>query len=216
MEKLEIYKNTELIKKRLQRVPEVCETIQKLFNKFNGNGLTTSFEDLMKIIEKYMFKGNITDFDGQKELEELLKNIAVDSSPETVKVMGFKMKREKLLDLIEIEPEDIQELLFLIASLSVEDWNILKHIEFDTKTQLVKTTAGHAVKIETDLSVFADNEKQIKVTKLLLKLKEAINEWVALRSSLSLNFDIPNIDGLLLNKISGKDFVLDVEKIKRL
>jgi hypothetical protein len=214
--KVEIKKNTEAIRIHLERCPEVCETIQKLYNKLNSNGLVTSFKVVMEVTTKYLFASKQTNsqnqsvFDGQKEISDLLKNLTIDSSPENVKVMGFKMNREKLFDLIAIELEDIQEVLTLIDSISIEDHCLFKHLDFDSEIVKVKLVSGYAAQIVASHTVFADNEKQIKVTEVLLKLAASLNDY----RTVCANFDDPdNIDGLILTKTG---YSLDVARIKKI
>lgn len=215
--KVELFKNTNVIKTELERCPEVCKAIQKLFNKLNSNGLSASFEAVIEIVTKYLFASRQTNFqnqsvyNGHKEMSDLIKNLAIDSNPENSKFMGFKMKREKLIDLMEIDEADTKELIDIIQSISIEDWILLQHLDFDAKTAKVNLKADHVQKIEESRTIYADNERQIKATAALLPLIDALNGYI----SACEYFDKPdNIDGLRLN--GNKAYILDVARIKSL
>lgn len=215
MEKLEIYKNMNKIGQETKRLPIVCETVQKLYEKVNSNGLTTSYEDLKAFIETYIHNSSTAfvhirqpEFNGEKEISIFLKNIVIDSSPEGLKIMGIKMNRDKMADLIEIDVKDITDISGLLLLLDLEDSYLLKYLEFNTEDQQVKLIPTFFKEIENKHTVFADTEKQIKITKVLLKVKEALNEYIKICS----NWQIPDdIDGL--NRING-EYELDAHEIK--
>ena len=215
MEKLEIYKNQEEIDKHLERSPVVCEAIQLLLNKVNSNGATLSPKALLKFVEFYV-SGSVpigfrryTEFDGAKEITELLKNIAIDSVEEKPSIMGLKLSREKMLELIEIDPQDVNELSTLISSLSHEDVDLFKHIEFDTLGTTASLEPEYIKKINDRFTIFTASKKQIEVTKTLLKLTEALKEY----GQVCTNFHIPeHIDGI---KYFNKMYVLDEQAIRR-
>jgi len=90
----------------------------------------------------------------------------------------------------------------------LEDSYLLKYLEFNTEDQQVKLIPDFIKEIENKHTVFADTEKQIKITKVLLKVKEALNEYIKICT----NWQIPDdIDGL--NRING-EYELDTNKIK--
>lgn len=215
--RVEIFKYSDKINTQIERCPEVAEIMQKMFDKLNSNGLSVSFESFLEITTKHIFGSKQVDgqghriYDVGKEISLLIKNLAIDSNPENSKVMGFKINREKLIDLMEVEEDDTKELVSLIHLLSVEDWNLFKYLEFDTKTAKVKTVADFAKKIEERLTIYADNERQIRVTAALLALIDALNGYLASYEG----FDKPEgIDGLILD--GKKAYQLDFERIKKL
>lgn len=215
--KVEIFKNTKAINAKLERCPEVCKTMQNLFNKLNSNGLKASFEVVKEVAETHIFASRQTNgqnqsvYDGHKEMSHLIKGLAIDNNPEAAKVMGFKMSREKLIDLMEIDEADTKELIDLIHSMTYEDWDILKHLEFDGKTATVKLMANHSTEIEKSHTIYADNESQIKATAALIKLIEALNVYSDSHSY----FGKPEgIDGLKFD--SSKAYQLDIARIKQL
>lgn len=215
--KVELFKNTKAISAKLERLPEVCKTMQKLFNKLNSNGLKASFEVVKEAAETHIFASRQTNgqnqsiYDGHKEWSHLIKSLAIDSNPENSKVMGFKMNREKLIDLMEIDEVDTKALIDLIRSLTYDDWSLLKFLEFDNKTATVKVMSSHTMEIEESHTIYADNERQIKVTAALLALIEALNNYL---DSCELFSRLETIDGLKLD--SNKAYQLDIERIKRL
>ena len=215
--KVEIFKYQDKINIQVERTPEVSAIMQKLFDKFNSNGPKVSFESLVEIATTHIFASRHEDgsghciYDGYKEMAGLLKNLTIDSNPENAKVMGFKLNREKLIDLMEVDESDTKELVSMIHLLSVEDWNLFKYLEFDNKTAKVKPVSDFALKIAESHTIYADNERQIKATKALLALIDALNGYLESCE----RFSKPeNIDGLRLDE--NKAYRLDFDCIKRI
>ena len=217
MEKVEIFKNNEEIQRRLDRIPAVRGTVQSLYDKLNSNGLVTSFDSVIEIATKFIFntrsrdgQGHLT-FDSKKEVVELLKNTLVDSTPGIQTAMGFKMSREKILDLMQVEEIDVQEFLSLIESISINDWELLRYLGFNVQTKTVILTTGYADEITESLTIYADNDRQILFTAATLALIEALNGC----SNVYADFDRPDdIYGL---KFDGhKAYQLNIDQIKRL
>ncbi len=217
MEKVEIFKNNAEIQRRLDRIPAVRTTVQSLYDKLNSNGMVTSFNSVIEIATTFVFntrnrdgQGHLT-FDSKKAVIELLKNTIIDSTPGIETSMGFKMKRDKILDIIQIEDSDVQEFLYLIELISVNDWDLFKYLGFNDQTKTVILTVGYADEISESLTIYADNDRQILFSSAALALIEALNSC----SNVYADFDRPDdIYGL---KFDGhKAYQLNIDQIKRL
>lgn len=205
MDKIEIYKNDEEIRRKSQRAPEVLGAIQAIYDKLNGNGLTTSFEKVIEITTKFIFATREGNARKEQIAEDLLKSIAVDSLPAN-NAFGFAIKREKMLEMVEVKPQDIQDLLALFDLINIHEWSLLEHIEFDAQTKKVKYATGHLSKIEEKHTIYADNAKQVKITKAILALREAINAYCLVCEDCGKSVDRPEIAGLIT---LAKDYRLD-------
>ncbi len=205
MDKVEIYKDVEEIQKKTGRATEVLGAIQSIYDKLNSGGLTTSFERVIEITTKFVFATREDKTKKEPMAEDLLKAITVDSL-QANNAIGFAVKREKMLEMVEVNPQDVQDLLALFDLINIHEWSLLEHIEFNTQTKKVKYAADHLSKIEEKHTIYADNEKQIQVVKVLAKLKEALNEYCLVCENYGKSVSRPEIAGLI-NLI--KDYKLD-------
>jgi len=217
MKKVEIFKYLDKINAQIERTPEVSAIMQSIYNKLNSNVMSVSFESLIEIATKHIFESkqvngqNQSVYDGHKEISNLLKTLTVDSNPENTKVMGFRLNREKLIDMMEVDENDTKELVSLFQSLSIEDWNMLKYLEFDKKAESVIPVADFKQKIVESLTIYADNERQIKATSALVILIDALNGYA---NSHTIFVKPEGIDGLKFD--TNKNYQLDFERIKQL
>jgi len=214
MTKLEIYKNVEAIAQKSQRLPEVCTVFQSLYDKLNANGLSVSFETIEDFTKRFIQDANQTrqrrhtDHNAEKVVTDFIKNVTLDSNPNGLNTTGLKISREKTLELMEIEPEDINEVLNLIESLNIDDFELIKYISFDTENSTIEPVTDHTAKIEADNTIFADTDKQITISQALLTLRDALEVY----SETCKRFARPvDIDGLIITPTGYK---LDIQRIK--
>jgi hypothetical protein len=210
MDKIEIYKNVEEIQQRLGRATEVLGAIQQIYNKLNGVGLTTSFERVIEITTSFIFKTRDDNSKRVQIAEDLLKAITVDSL-QANNAIGFAVKREKMLEMVEVNSQDVQDLLALFDLINIHEWSLLEHIVFNDQTKIVSFVADYVSKIEVPLTVYAETDRQIQVTTKLLALKSALNEYYSLCKGYGKAIDRPIVGGLtpILN-----DYNLDIWFIK--
>lgn len=210
MDKIEIYKNDEEIQRRLGRATEVLSAVQQIYNKLNGTGLTTSFARVIEITTSFIFATK--DDKSKRELiaENLLKAITVDSL-QANNAIGFAVKREKMLEMVEVNTQDVQDLLALFDLINIHEWNLFAQIVFNDQSKTVSYVADYVSNIEEPLTVYAETDRQIQVTTLLLALKEALNEYCTTCKSYGKALDRPHVGGLdpILN-----DYNLDIGFIK--
>ncbi len=214
MEKLEIYKNVEAIDQKSQRLPEVCTVLQSLYDKLNTNSLSVSFETIEDFTRRFLQDANQNrqrrqgNHNPEKVVTDFIKNVTFDSNPNGLNTIGLKISREKTLELIEIDNEDINEVLNMIGSLTIDDFELIKYISFDTENSTIEPVTDYAAIIEADNTIFADTDKQITIATALLKLRDALAEY----SETCKRFTRPeDIDGLIITPTGYK---LDVQRIK--
>ena len=215
MAKIQIFRNQESINKQLARLPEVCAIIQLLLAALNSNIATFPPQAMLKFVERYLMGSvplgfrKFQDFDAVKEITELLKNIAIDTAAEPPSIMGLKMSRSKMLEMIEIDAQAINEVSTLISSLIYEDADLFPYLRFDALGETASLEVDYIINTEDRFTVYAESAKQIEITNALLKLAVALNEY----ESICTNFKRPDdIDGL---KYVNKVYVLDEHVIKR-
>lgn len=195
MDKIEIYKNDEEIQRRLGRATEVLSAVQQIYNKLNGTGLTTSFARVIEITTSFIFATK--DDKSKRELiaENLLKAITVDSL-QANNAIGFAVKREKMLEMVEVNTQDVQDLLALFDLINIHEWNLFAQIVFNAQTMTVSYVADYVSNIEEPLTVYAETDRQIEVTTMLLAIKEALNEYCSVCKSYGKALDRPHVGGL--------------------
>jgi hypothetical protein len=210
MDKIEIYKNDEEIQRRLGRATEVLGAIQQIYNKLNGTGLTTSYARVIEITTSFIFATREDKTKKELIAENLLKAITVDSL-QANNTIGFAVKREKMLEMVEVNPQDVLDLLALFAQINIYEYWLFAQMVFNNQSKAVSYVVDYVSNIEEPLTVYAETDRQILVTTKLLALREALNEYCSLCKSYNKALDRPNVGGLepILN-----DYNLDIDFIK--
>lgn len=179
METLVIKKDKDAIKTELERCPQVCKILDSVLTKLQEKGYNPNLDELEQTLHGYCSKISSWDFEQQAEkmISNYLKELVIESNHPNEKLLGLKLKKEKISELLEIPSEDVSDMLALLSDLELEDWHYFRYTDFDSNANRVVLNPDYKKLIDESHTVYAYGKKQIEITKILLKICDGLTEY---------------------------------------
>lgn len=205
MDKIEIYKDIQNIAKDIEICQNAKETIQSLYDEFAVYGCNLTIEKIHEIAGNTKF-GNIKDEFVMNAVKDIIINYKTGT--ETPTILGLTISKESLRDMIVVS--NMKEIINSLRDFSKEIWNVKDLISIQDGKAIISN--DFEITIEKKHTVFAEGKKQIDRAKVLINLRDAMNEYLK-EKIVNTVYGFPIVIGL---NTDGKEYVIDPKFIKQL
>ncbi len=179
MEKLVIYRDTEAIEAEQERCPEVCKILGSILTYLQEKGYSPDLDELEKTLSGYFhnMKWSGDERISEQQVSSYLKKVMLDSKHPNQEIAGLKLKREKIEEMLEVDPNHVAEIMSLMSGLNLEDWHYFNYTDFNSSENKVVLNPDYKKLIEDSHTRYAEGKRQIEVAKKLLNLIKAMSEY---------------------------------------
>lgn len=183
MEKLQIAQNKPAIQADIERAGFVCGVLQELYTALEEKGHKPNYQIVESTVAEVLneYRDGFTTR-SEEAATEVLKNLIYENSQEGTKALGIPIRKEKLIDMIEVSPDEVETVVSIVAKLKPGDNKFFELIDFNPKSGNVELSKGYKETISELHTRYAVGERQIQVAKTLLKLRDQVNEYLSVCS----------------------------------
>ncbi|WP_321287826.1 hypothetical protein [uncultured Sunxiuqinia sp.] len=183
MKKLKINEDKNAIQADLEHAEQTRESLQKLYSILDEGGHKPTYQVVEDITREVLGSHYRDEFDEYQKAEEFLKNLLIANSKDSSKVLGFNLNKDKLKDMIEVNPEELERIAEAFTMIERHAVRFMELIDLNKKTNKVELSKD-APKIIADWhTVYAEGEKQLEVAKTMIDLCERLNNYQLVCSS---------------------------------
>lgn len=178
-----------------------CENAQYLMQRLYGALKSIGFEP--ETIERLIH------IQKQSDIEDYIKTQFIErqESEQSWEVLGMSVSKSKLKELIEVpEIDEIQRIK------NEFDLDTLKAFKYLTMTDgIISLKKSYESEITEKYTTYATTPRQIDITKKLIILRDAMNEWME-ATGVTNNNSLADIEGLMAGTPQGR-YSLDIRYI---